>query len=90
MLCYAVPPSYQRQQLVMRLKLSPWKGAINAILEEDKRRPARQRHTAKRIFERLRAKCALSLIGRIALRRVQFSFPMAIRLTGLRKGFHVM
>ena len=29
-------------------------GAIDAILEEDKSRPRRQRHTAKRIFERLR------------------------------------
>ena len=28
--------------------------AIDAILEEDKSRPRRQRHTAKRIFERLR------------------------------------
>src|SRR5208337_3416615 len=31
-----------------------WQGAIDAILEEDKSRPRRQRHTAKRIFERLR------------------------------------
>jgi transposase len=38
----------------------PWLGAIDAILEEDKRRPTRQRHTAKRIFERLRAEHAFS------------------------------
>ena len=37
-----------------RPKLGPWQGAIDAILEEDKNRPPKQRHTAKRIFERLR------------------------------------
>jgi len=60
MLRYAVPPGYQRRQPVKRPKLGPWLGAIDAILEEDKRRPARQRHTAKRIFERLRAEYAFS------------------------------
>jgi transposase len=60
MLRYAVPPGYQRQQPVKRPKLGPWLGAIDAILEEDKRRPARQRHTAKRIFERLRVEYAFS------------------------------
>jgi transposase len=54
MLRYAVPPGYQRQQPVRRPKLGPWVGVIDAILEEDKQRPAKQRHTAKRIFERLR------------------------------------
>jgi transposase len=54
MLRYAVPPGYQRQQPVKRPKLGPWLGVIDAILEEDKKRPARQRHTSKRIFERLR------------------------------------
>jgi transposase len=37
-----------------RPKLGPWQAAIDAILEEDKSRPRRQRHTAKRICERLR------------------------------------
>src|ERR1019366_6733167 len=50
----------QRRQPVKRPKLGPWLGAIDAILEDDKRRPARQRHTAKRIFERLRAEYAFS------------------------------
>jgi transposase len=60
MLRYAVPPGYRRQQPPKRPKLGPWLGAIDAILEEDKQRPARQRHTAKRIFERLRAEYAFS------------------------------
>jgi transposase len=54
MLQYAVPPGYQRQQPIKRPKLGPWLGVIDAILEDDKLRPAKQRHTAKRIFERLR------------------------------------
>ena len=54
MLQYAVPPGYQRQQPIKRPKLGPWVGMINAILEDDKQRPGKQRHTAKRIFERLR------------------------------------
>jgi transposase len=54
MLAYAVPPGYRRQQPVKRPKLGPWVGVIDAILEEDKTRPAKQRHTAKRIFERLK------------------------------------
>ncbi|MGO8720473.1 MAG: hypothetical protein ACLQMO_14855 [Acidobacteriaceae bacterium] len=54
MLRYAVPPGYQRQQAVKRPKLGPWLGVIDAILEDDKQRPAKQRHTAKRIFDRWR------------------------------------
>ena len=55
MLEYAVPPGYQRQQPIKRPKLGPWLGVIDAILKDDKQRPAKQRHTAKRIFERLKA-----------------------------------
>ena len=55
MLEYSVPPGYQRQKPVRRPMLGPWQGVIDAILEDDKRRPRKQRHTAKRIFDRLRA-----------------------------------
>jgi transposase len=54
MLEYSVPPGYQRQKPVRRPKLGPWQGVIDAIIEDDKQRPCKQRHTAKRIFERLR------------------------------------
>jgi transposase len=54
MLAYSAPPGYQRQQPVRRPKLGPWVGVIDSILKEDKTRPAKQRHTAKRIFERLK------------------------------------
>jgi transposase len=54
MMRYAVPPGYQRQQPVRRPKLGPWVGVIDAILADDRLRPEKQRHTAKRIFERLK------------------------------------
>jgi transposase len=54
MLRYAVPPGYRRQQPARRPKLDAWVGTIDQILEEDKARGKKQRHTAKRIFERLR------------------------------------
>ncbi len=54
MVSFSVPPGYRRQQAVKRPKLDPWVGVIDAIVEEDKARPAKQRHTAKRVFDRLR------------------------------------
>jgi transposase len=60
MLRYSAPPGYQRQQAVKRPKLGPWLGVIDAILEEDKARPAKQRHTATRIFERLKVEHGFS------------------------------
>ena len=55
MLAYSVPPGYRRQSPPRRPKLEPFTGVIERILEDDLRRPRKQRHTAKRIFERLRA-----------------------------------
>jgi transposase len=54
MLAFAVPPGYRRSGPPVRPKLDAFTGVIEQILEEDKARPAKQRHTAKRIFERLR------------------------------------
>ena len=53
MLAYSVPPGYRRQTPPRRPKLEPYTGVIDRILEDDLRRPRKQRHTAKRIFERL-------------------------------------
>ncbi len=60
MLEYSLPPGYRRQQPVRRPKLGPWQGVIDAILDDDKQHPRKQRHTAKRIFERLRAEHSYS------------------------------
>ena len=54
MLAFSVPPGYRRSRPPARPKLDPFVGIIDQILEDDKGRPAKQRHTSKRIFERLR------------------------------------
>ena len=54
MLAYSVPPGYRRQSPLRRPKLEPYTSVIDRILEDDLRRLKKQRHTAKRIFERLR------------------------------------
>ena len=54
MMVFSVPPGYRRKKAPARPKLDPFVGIIDRILEEDKSRPAKQRHTSKRIFERLR------------------------------------
>ena len=54
MLEYSVPPGYRRQTPPKRPKLEPFSGVIDRILEDDHQVPRKQRHTAKRIFERLR------------------------------------
>ena len=51
---YSVPPGYVRSKTPERPKLGPLVPVIDAILEADKTAPPKQRHTAKRIFERLR------------------------------------
>ena len=50
----STPPGYRRVKPVRRPKLDPFIAIIDQILEEDRARPAKQRHTGKRIFERLR------------------------------------
>ncbi len=54
MLSFSVPPGYRRSRPPARPKLDRFVGIIDQILEADKGRPAKQRHTSKRIFERLR------------------------------------
>jgi transposase len=54
MLRYSVPPGYQRQKPARRPKLDQWIAIIDGILEDDRHQPRKQRHTAKRIFDRLK------------------------------------
>jgi len=54
MLKHPIPPGYQRQHEVKRPKLGAFIDFIDQILEADKECPVKQRHTAKRIFDRLR------------------------------------
>lgn len=51
---FSVPPGYVRSKPPEKPKLGALIPVIDAILEADKTAPPKQRHTAKRIFERLR------------------------------------
>jgi transposase len=53
MLRHSEPPGYRRRQPPKRPKLDPFRNIIDRILEEDRTVHRKQRHTAKRIFERL-------------------------------------
>ena len=55
MLRYRLPPGYRRAQPIRRPKPDAFTGIIDQILREEQSRPKKQRHTAKRIGERLRA-----------------------------------
>jgi transposase len=48
------PPGYRRKAPRPKLKLDPFLPVIHQILEDDREAPRKQRHTARRIFERLR------------------------------------
>ncbi len=51
---HRLPPGYRRHGVPARPKLDAFVGIIDQILQEDKHRIKKQRHTAKRIYERLR------------------------------------
>ena len=51
---YSAPPGYRRTAPVRRPKLRGFTGIIDAFLEADRNELRKQRHTAQRIFERLR------------------------------------
>jgi transposase len=55
MLAYSAPPGYARKKPVLRPKLGPWLGIIDQVLDDDQSQPKKQRHTARRIWERLKA-----------------------------------
>src|SRR3954464_10695360 len=54
MLAFSVPPGYRHSRPPARPKLDPFTPIIDRILEADRSAPPKQRHTAKRIYERLR------------------------------------
>ena len=54
MIEYSTPPGYRRRSPPRRPKIGPYTGVIDRILEDDRSVSKKQRHTAKRIYERLR------------------------------------
>src|SRR5215203_2440448 len=55
MLAFSAPPGYRRAKPPPRPKLGAFTAIIDQILTTDRSAPPKQRHTAKRLFERLRA-----------------------------------
>jgi transposase len=51
---YSAPPGYVRSKPVGRPKIGALLGVIDAILDGDERAPVKQRHTARRVWQRLR------------------------------------
>jgi transposase len=51
---YSEPPGYRLKQPRPKPKIGPYLEWIAQIIEEDKALPKKQRHTAKRIYERIR------------------------------------
>lgn len=54
-LSHSEPPGYRQQRKRPRKKLGPYLASIEQILQADKAMPAKQRHTARRIWLRLRS-----------------------------------
>jgi transposase len=60
MMQFSLPPGYERKKPIERPKLGPWLGIIDQILVGDQAQPKKQRHTAKRIWDRLKAEHGFS------------------------------
>jgi transposase len=60
MLRHSVPPGYRRTKPPVRPKLDAVTSVIDQILETDRAAPLKQRHTAKRIYDRLRTEHGFS------------------------------
>ncbi len=54
-LAYSAPPGYRLQATRPKPKIDPYRDRIVQILRADKTLPKKQRHTAKRIYERLQS-----------------------------------
>src|SRR3954470_24207079 len=55
MLSFSVPPGYRRTAPIKRPKLDGFTEIIDQWLHDDVGQHRKQRHTAKRVFDRLRA-----------------------------------
>src|ERR1700745_2650472 len=93
MLSFSVPPGYRRRERPVSKKLGPHMAWIDAILEGDSQVHKKQRHTARRIFERLRDEQGFSggytivreYLAKARLRR-RGAFVLPGHRTGPRQG----
>jgi len=84
-MAFSIPLGYQRKKPVAKPMLGPWLGIIDQILEDDKTQPKKQRHTAKRIWDRLKAEHAFKggytvvkdYVRQVRLRHKEVFVPLA-------------
>jgi transposase len=84
-LTHTEPPGYRGADKRPKRKLADFLGVIDEILEADKTAPPKQRHTARRIFERLRDEygytgCSSQVraaVARERLRRKEVYVPLS-------------
>ena len=82
-LASAVPPERKRPERE-RPKLAPALPFIDAILEADRRAPRKQRHTARRIWTRLRREKPEIVVGESTVREYVRQRKQAMGLLGMR------
>ena len=64
-------PAKRKQPQRARTKLEPAIGFIDAVLEADRKEPRKQRHTAQRIWRRVREELGVEVAERTIRRSVQ-------------------
>jgi transposase len=87
MLQFSVPPGYRRRERPVSKKLGPYMAWIDAVLEGDRSVHKKQRHTAHRIFERLRDERGFSggytivreYVAQVTLRTREMFVPLSHR-----------
>ena len=87
MLSFSVPPGYRRRERPTSKKLGPYLAWIDAVLEGDSQVHKKQRHTAHRIFERLRDEQGFTggytivrgYVAQAMLRRREMFIPLSHR-----------
>lgn len=87
MLQFSVPPGYRRRERPVSKKLGSHMAWIDAVIEGDRGVHKKQRHTARRIFERLRDERGFSggytivreYVAQVALRTREMFVPLSHR-----------
>lgn len=75
-------PARRKKPERKRSRLTPLIGFINTLLESDRAAPRKQRHTAHRIYQRVRAELSAYPVAESTVRRYVREKKLALGLTG--------